>query len=96
MRLAVSKLSKTFVSAASICSVELVSSIEIGVFCFVFFFQNFPMCKQGSRCRVIRKALISHCSDTIRENKNENNLIGMVSSNWTVQKQLQENNCLIV
>jgi len=40
--------------------------------------------------------LISHCSDTTRENKNENNLTGMVSSNWTVQKQLQENNCLIV
>lgn len=92
MMLAVSELSKTFVSAASICSVELVSSIER----FLFFFQNFPMCKQDLRCRVIRETLISHCSDTIRENKNENNLTGMVSSNWTVQKQLQENNCLIV
>lgn len=54
------------------------------------------MCKQDLRCREIWETLISHCSDTMRENKNENNLTGMVSSNWTVQKQLQENNCLIV
>lgn len=89
MMLAVSKLSQTFVSAASICSVELVSSIER-------FFPNCLLSKQDLRYRGIQRTCTLHCSDTITENKNENNLTGMGSSNWTVQKQLQKNNCLIV
>lgn len=89
MTLAVSKLSQTFVTVASIWSVELVSSMKI-------FFPNCLLGKQDLKYRGIRRTLTSHCSDTIAKNKNENNPTGMGSSNWTVQKQLQKNNRLIV
>lgn len=86
MTLAVSKLSQTFVTVASIWSVELVSSMKI----------FFPNCLLGKQDLRYRRTLILHCGDTIAKNKNENNPTGMGSSNWTVQKQLQKNNRLIV